>query len=494
MRKKNFLFNIASAACVSAAVSVGIVYYTSNNQQDIEFNSFSELNTNPAVQLTSFNGFQAAVPQGLGLTEAAANSLEGVVLISNFQQVGGRTKRDPFLEQFFGGSHHSNGADEALQLVGIGSGVIISPDGYITTNNHVIDGAQKLEVTLDNNRKYTATLVGKDPTTDLALLKIDEKSLKFISCGSSDDTKVGEWVLAVGHPYNLGATVTAGIVSAKARSIGILRQNNLAIESFIQTDAAVNPGNSGGALVNIKGELIGINSAIASPTGSFAGYSFAVPSAIVRKVMDGLKEFGTVQRALLGVSIEDVSADMVKVKKLDVERGVYISGANATGAAAEAGLQVGDVIIQVDDRKVDNSSQLQEYLGRFRPGDKVQITFKRGKEVKTTTVTLKNKVGSTEIVKKSDKAIVSSFGADLQPLTKSELASLGIVKGVRVVSVGGGKFAHSGMSDGFIITRIAKRGVGSPREISAILSGYSGGILIEGVYPDGKQAYYGFGW
>ena len=494
MRKKHFLLSILTAAFVSAAVSVWVVRYTSDNQQDVEYKSFAELENNSTVHLSKFNGYQVAVPQGLDLTKAAAKSLEGVVLISNFQQVSSRSKRDPFLEQFFGGSQHPNGGDATLQLVGIGSGVIISPDGYISTNNHVIEGASKLEVTLDNNRKYTATLVGKDPTTDLALLKIEEKSLKFISFGSSDDTKVGEWVLAVGHPYNLGATVTAGIVSAKARSIGILRQNNLAIESFIQTDAAVNPGNSGGALVNIKGELIGINSAIASPTGSFAGYSFAVPSAIVKKVMDDLKEFGTVQRALLGVSIQDVSADMVKAKNLDVERGVYISATNTTGAAAEAGLQIGDVVIMVDGRSVDNASQLQEYLGRFRPGDKVNITFKRGKEIKTITVTLKNKVGSTDIVKKSDQAIVSSFGADLQPLSKSELASLGIRNGVRVVRVGNGKFAHSGMSDGFIITRIAKTGVTSPRDISSILSGYSGGILIEGTYPDGTEAYYGFGW
>jgi serine protease Do len=494
MKKGHFLLSIAFAAIVSAAVSVGVVHYTSYKNQNMAYESFSDLENNSNAHLTSFNSFQAAVPHGLDLTKAAESSLEGVVLICNFQQVNSRSKRDPFLEQFFGGSQNPSDGTDDVQLAGIGSGVIIYPDGYITTNNHVVHGAAKLEVTLSNNLKYTAKLVGVDPTTDLALLKIEEESLRFISFGSSDDTKVGEWVLAVGHPYNLGSTVTAGIISAKARSIGILRQNNLAIESFIQTDAAVNPGNSGGALVNIRGELIGINSAIASPTGSFAGYSFAVPSAIVKKVMDDLKEFGTVQRALLGVSIKDVSADMVKAKSLDVDRGVYISATNATGAAAEAGLKPGDVIIKVDDRKVDNSSQLQEYLGRFRPGDKVKVTFKRGKEIKTTTITLKNKVGSTEVVKRSDKAIVSSFGADLQPLSKSELTSLGISSGVRVVRVGGGKFAHSGMSDGFIITKIEKHGITTPRDVTNILSGYSGGILIEGMYPDGTQAYYGFGW
>lgn len=493
MKKGHYLLSLAIAAFVSGAVSIGVVRYTSAENQTPAYESFSDLENNSNAHQANFNSFNAAVPQGLDLTTAAENSLEGVVLILNYQQVNNRSKRDPFLEQFFGGSHQPS-TENNLQLAGIGSGVIISPDGYISTNNHVVHGAAKLEVTLGDNRKYAAKLVGVDPTTDLALLKIEEKGLEFISFGNSDETKVGEWVLAVGHPYNLGATVTAGIVSAKARSIGILRQNNLAIESFIQTDAAVNPGNSGGALVNVKGELIGINSAIASPTGSFAGYSFAVPSAIVKKVMDDLKEFGTVQRALLGVSIQDVSADMVKAQNLDVERGIYITGTNATGAAAAAGLQTGDVIIKVDDRQVDDASQLQEYLGQFRPGDKVTVTIKRGREVKTVTVTLKNKIGSTEIVKRSDKAIVSAFGADMQQLSKSELASLGISSGVRVVKVGNGKFSHSGMGDGFIITKIEKRGITSPKDVTTLLSGYRGGILVEGIYPDGTQAYYGFGW
>lgn len=396
MKKRNLLLSITAAAVVSAATSVGVLKYstTPNTIPTSEI----ENDQNTTIQNVSFNQFEAATPLNLDFTKAAQNSLEGVVLIGNYQVKSNRN-RDPFLEQFFGGSHQHPQNGSALQLAGIGSGVIITPDGFIATNNHVVHGAAKLTVILDNKKKYEATLVGVDPTTDLALLKINEESLKYISFGNSDETKVGQWVLAVGHPYNLGATVTAGIISAKARSIGILRQNNLGIESFIQTDAAVNPGNSGGALVNVKGELIGINSAIASPTGSFAGYSFAIPSAIVKKVVADLKEFGKVQRALLGVAIQDVSADLITAKELKVERGVYISATNPNGAAADAGLLEGDVITKVDDRKIETASELQEYLGQFRPGDKVKVSYKRGNEVKLTTIILKNKIGTTSMIK-----------------------------------------------------------------------------------------------
>jgi serine protease Do len=386
MKKSPFFLSIALAAAVSGVVSFCVVNYSSSETQTVSEHSSSSIQ-NVAIQPVSFNQFSGTT-QGLDFTSSAENSLEGVVLIGNYQQVSSRSQRDPFLEQFFGGSSHPQEGG-TLQMVGIGSGVIITPDGYIATNNHVVQGAAKLTVTLNDKRKYTATLVGVDPTTDLALLKIDEKSLQFIPFGNSDNTKVGEWVLAVGHPYNLGATVTAGIVSAKARSIGILRQNNLAIESFIQTDAAVNPGNSGGALVNIKGELVGINSAIASPTGSFAGYSFAIPSALVKKVMADLKEFGIVQRALLGVSIDDVSADLAKAKGLSTQTGVYVITASPTGAAAEAGLLAGDVITKVDEKEIETTSELQEYLGQLRPGDKVKISYRRKKETVTVSVTLK---------------------------------------------------------------------------------------------------------
>ena len=396
MKKRNLFLSIATAAVVSATTSVGIVKYYSDSTSVV----VSEKNINEQVQTqsVSFKQFNAAAPPNLDFTKSAESSLKGVVLIGNYQESGSRN-RDPFLEQFFGGTHQHPESGRVLQLAGIGSGVIITPDGFIATNNHVVDGAAKLTVILDNKKKYTATLVGVDPTTDLALLKINAESLQYITFGNSDDTKVGEWVLAVGHPYNLGATVTAGIISAKARSIGILRKNNLGIESFIQTDAAVNPGNSGGALVNVKGELIGINSAIASPTGSFAGYSFAIPSAIVKKVVADLKEFGKVQRALLGVAIQDVSAELITLKDLKVERGVYISGASPNGAAALAGLEVGDVITKVDERTIETASELQEYLGQFRPGDKVKVSYKRGDDLKLTTIVLKNKLGTTSMMK-----------------------------------------------------------------------------------------------
>ncbi|MDB4835376.1 Do family serine endopeptidase [Cyclobacteriaceae bacterium] len=490
MKTSNILLSAVVAALVGGAASLGVHrFFTQQTQSETEYESFGDL----SVTSANFNRLEGT--QGLPeLSVAAEKSLHGVVHISNYQAVGRGHQRDPFLDRFFGESYKDDGG-EKLQLVGIGSGVVISPDGYIATNNHVVRGAKKLEVVLNDNRSYHAELVGVDPTTDMALLKIDEKELSFIPFGNSDEARVGEWVLAVGNPFNLTSTVTAGIISAKSRNINLLRsRENLAVESFIQTDAAVNPGNSGGALVNTKGELIGINTAIASPTGAYTGYSFAVPSMIVQKVMDDLKTFGTVQRALLGVSIADVNSEIAKEKGLGVDRGVLIQNVGALGAAAEGGLKAGDVIIKVDGRTVNNSSELQEYLARFRPGNKVKITYLREGEEKTTEVTLKNKVGSTDVVKKEDQAIVSIFGAEMQSLSGTELTELRIRNGVRVVKVGG-KFANSGMQDGFVITRVEKRGVRSPKDVRSILSNVAGGgVFVEGTYPDGTQAYYGFGW
>lgn len=347
-----------------------------------------------------------------------------------------------------------------------GSGVIISNDGYIVTNFHVVQNAEKIEVTLNDKRTYEAELVGTDPNTDLAVLRVKEKGLPFIAYGNSDDVKVGEWVLAVGNPFNLTSTVTAGIVSAKARNINIISGNGSgsgAVESFIQTDAAVNPGNSGGALVNTLGQLVGINSAIATSTGSFSGYSFAVPVNLVRKVVVDLVEFGTVQRGYLGINIKDVDAQLVKEQNLDKLNGVYVVGVLADGAAASAGLDGGDVIIKVGEIFVNNVSELQEQVNNFRPGDKVVVTYLRDSKEKIVNVILKNKNNGTELLKKEDKSMdVESLGAVFETIAPEDMKRLNISNGLRVSKLGSGKLRNSGIREGFIITSVDKNKVSSP--------------------------------
>lgn len=375
---------------------------------------------------------------------------------------------------------------------GSGSGVLISADGYIVTNNHVIEGADEVEVVLNDKRSYSAKIVGADPSTDLALLKIAESDLPFLSFGNSDEVEVGEWVLAIGNPFNLTSTVTAGIVSAKARNLNLLN-DKFRIESFIQTDAAVNPGNSGGALVNSRGELIGINTAIASQTGSYAGYAFAVPSLMANKVMNDLKEFGAVQRGFLGVSIRDVDAKFAESEGLKVLKGVYVQEVNDNSAAGQAGIRKGDVITSVDGVAVGSSSELQEQIGRRRPGDKVGLKLFRNNEEKEYTVTLKSVTGETGVVKKADYEIGSLLGADFSSCTEQELKDAGVKSGVKVSKLRSGKLQSSGMKEGFIITAIDKKMVYKPAEVEALLRSKQGGVLIEGVNPDGTKAYYAIG-
>ncbi|MFM7216498.1 MAG: Do family serine endopeptidase [Bacteroidota bacterium] len=371
-----------------------------------------------------------------------------------------------------------------------GSGVIISEDGYIITNNHVVENADKVEVTLNDNRKFEARIIGTDPSTDLALLKIDEKGLPFIPYGNSDELKVGEWVLAVGNPFNLTSTVTAGIVSAKGRNIGIL-PDQYKIESFIQTDAAVNPGNSGGALVNTRGELIGINAAIASNTGSYTGYSFAIPVNLARKVVDDLVEYGNVQRGFIGVSIRDMDAKLAEEKGLKETQGVYIAGLTEGGAAETAGLKEGDVIVRVGEVAVNSSPQLQEQVGRFRPGDKVNVSVLREGKEQTFSLVLRNREGSTTIIKNDQP--LDLLGASFENTPNDDLKRLGIQGGVKVVRLSSGKLLSSGIKEGFIITHIDKKPVRSTEDLSAVLRSKQGGVLIEGIYPNGMKAYYGFG-
>lgn len=402
---------------------------------------------------------------------------------------------DPFLKEFFGDGFGGMQPQQREPKEASGSGVIITHDGYIVTNNHVIDNADKIEVILEDKRSYTAKLIGKDPTTDLALLKVEETSLPFVRLGDSDKLKIGEWVLAVGNPYDLTSTVTAGIVSAKARNINILRgKENYAIESFIQTDAAVNPGNSGGALVNLKGELVGVNTAIASPTGSYSGYSFAVPVGIVKKVMDDLLKFGEVQRGLLGINIQDVSAELAKEKGIKEVKGVYVGGVNENGAAKEAGVKTGDVILKIDGHDVNSSSELQEAIGRHRPGDVVGITLLRDDKKMELSATLKNKMGNTGIVKVTDGKYSEKLGADFANIEAPEKKKLKLDGGVKVAKLKDGKLRDAGMRDGFIITQINKAKIKDVDDLYRQLEKpRKGGVLIEGVYPNGQSEFYALG-
>jgi Do/DeqQ family serine protease len=402
---------------------------------------------------------------------------------------------DPFRELFYGNGNIERKYSQPIK--GAGSGVIISPDGYIVTNNHVVEHSEKINITLNNSKSYEARVIGLDPTTDLALLKIDEKELPSVEFANSDQTRVGEWVLAVGNPFNLTSTVTAGIISAKARDINILGNDPYtgasSIESFIQTDAAVNPGNSGGALVNTKGELVGINAAIKSNTGSYAGYSFAIPSNLVKKVVEDLKEYGSVQRAFIGINIRNIDEGLAQEKDLDDLNGVYVSGLSDDGSAKKAGLKEGDVIKKIDNSIVNNVPQLQEKLGQKRPGDVVDVTVLRDGELLTKTVTLKNIEGSTAIIKKEEKEILRTLGVRLSAVEKEELEELEIEHGVKVDELLPGKMKSTGMSKGFIILKVDNEIIKSPEEFTSVIESKTGGVLIEGIYPDGKRAYYGLG-
>ena len=396
---------------------------------------------------------------------------------------------DPFRDFFFGPRQRQ----PQRSIVASGSGVIISDDGYIVTNNHVVAEADLIEVTLNDNRIYEAVIIGRDPTTDLALIKIEEQGLPSLSFGDSDEVRIGEWVLAVGNPFNLTSTVTAGIVSAKGRNINILG-GGTAIESFIQTDAAVNRGNSGGALVNTQGELIGINAAIASTTGSFTGYSFAIPANIAKKVMTDLKEHGEVQRGLLGITINELNSREAMERGLGIHRGAYVADVSEDGAAAAAGIQQGDLITAINGQSIRNPSELLEVLGRKRPGDDVEVGYYRDGETKTTRATLQNIYGEASLVKRQEVTVIDNLGARFEAIADAERERLGIDGGVRVTGVTRGKlFANAGIRDGFIITKIDNEPVASPQELTRKLRNKQGGVLFEGVYPNGRRGFYGIG-
>jgi serine protease Do len=390
---------------------------------------------------------------------------------------------DPFF-QFFGGPRSM--PDQQAS----GSGVIMTADGYIITNNHVIDGASDINVTLSDRKSYKATVVGADPNTDLAVIKIDATNLPYMMFGNSDDVKLGQWVLAVGYPLNLDVTVTAGIVSAKSRSIGI-NKSDRAIESFIQTDAAVNPGNSGGALINTDGQLIGINSAIASPTGSYAGYSYAIPVNIVKKAVNDLIKFGAVQRGYIGINyIPDGASDEQK-KAMGIKDGpgIYVTGVATDGAAKAAGIEKGDFITKINNTEINSSSELQEQVASYKPGDKISITYVRNGKENTTSLTLKNKAGNYEVVK--SETVVDQLGGTLVTIDKATAKKNDVTGGVQVQKLGNGLLKNTRIQEGFIITSIDGQDVNSVEDLNSILSNSNGTVRLEGVYP-GYDGTYGY--
>lgn len=401
---------------------------------------------------------------------------------------------DDLFRRFFGEPAPQQ-EDRGPQVrMGTGSGVIIDANGYIVTNNHVIADADDVEVTLNDNRSFKARVVGTDPTTDLAVIKVDAKDLPTLPFVNSDQVKIGEWVMAVGNPFNLTSTVTAGIVSAKARSINILREQ-FAVESFIQTDAAINPGNSGGALVNLQGGLIGINTAIASPTGSYSGYGFAVPANIVRKVIEDLIEYGVVQRGVLGVMIRSVESNLAKEKALTVNNGAYVDSLLENSAAGAAGIKPGDVIVGVEGQTVTSSSELQERIARHRPGDKVEVKVNRKGKERTFDVILNNRAGNTELVVKESKKVSEVLGASLESVDATTARKLDIPGGVKVTELYAGTLRkHTQMQEGFIITKVDGKSVKTVDELEAALENKTGGVMLEGVYENipGVQ-YYAFG-
>ncbi|MFQ3579245.1 MAG: Do family serine endopeptidase [Bacteroidales bacterium] len=456
-------------------------------------------------QFTSFNQADSSFSSSLDFTFAAEKSMNSVVHIKSTQKVTYSSNNMPYnpfgdlfddemFRQFFGPYRQSKPKTQEDVRVGTGSGVIIRTDGYIVTNNHVIKDADEIEVTLHDNRSFSAKLIGTDPSTDIAIIKIDETDLQPIEFENSDNVKVGEWVLAVGNPFNLNSTVTAGIVSAKARNINIL-QDRYAVESFIQTDAAINPGNSGGALVNLKGKLIGINTAIASPTGAYSGYGFAVPSNIVFKVINDLIEFGVVQRGFLGIVIRDVNSNLVNEKKLKVREGVYVEDLSDNSAAKNAGIKKEDVIVQINDIPIKSAPQLQEYVARFKPGDVLKVMVNRLGDTKQFDVILTSKTGSTTAISKAESDILTVLGIEISELNKDKAKNLKIDGGIVINKIFKGKIKDfTNIKEGFIITAIDKTPIKSTEKFIEIMKNKKGGVLFEGRYEnDSNVYYYGFG-
>lgn len=488
MSKRNFILATLFSSIVGGMVAI-VVFTAWMPQQTIIQTGVQSKNP---VALTNyvFDSSDFVVPDGLNFVFAAKNATPSVVHIRTTYQAGAssRSRFNDMLRDYFGDQYERRGYGQSM---GAGSGVIISEEGYIVTNNHVIENASKIDVVLSDNRSYEAKVIGTDRSTDLAVVKIAQEDLPVATYGDSENIHVGEWVLAIGNPYEFRSTVTAGIVSAKGRNINILGGDK-SIEAFIQTDAAVNPGNSGGALVNLNGELVGINTAIASPSGAFAGYSFAVPVTLVKKVVGDLIEYGEVQRALLNIRIGDVNAELAEEFDLDVLSGVYVSEVLSGGAADRAGLEEGDVIIGINEKKVSNVAQLQESVAINSPGDKIRVTFMRDGKKNEVEATLRNANNTFEIVAAKEEFEIE--GATFVALSDQLSEQLDLKGGVQIAALSSGKWKDIRMQEGFIITQIDDVQINDLDD----LRGYfeqtrRDGILIEGVYPDGTKAHYGLG-
>ncbi|HPH37467.1 MAG TPA: trypsin-like peptidase domain-containing protein [Sediminibacterium sp.] len=501
MNWKNGLVIVGISATTALASVWGYGKFVENQQEGMQ-----EQGKLPVNYAGFFGSPNNAAVGSIDFTAAATTGTPAVVHIktrTKAKQISSnqRQQRNPFSDMFgddfgdfFGGGPRVQPEQRAS-----GSGVIITEDGYIVTNNHVIDGADEINVTLANKKSYKATLVGQDPNSDLAVIKIEGKAFPYIVYGNSDEAKLGQWVLAIGYPFNLDVTVTAGIISAKSRSIGInSRQANNPVESFIQTDAAVNPGNSGGALINTNGELVGINSAIASPTGSYAGYSYAIPVNMVKKVVSDIVKFGTVQRAYIGIEFlpeiltesEEKSLDAKYGSKWRTTEGVFITNVLAGGSAEVAGLKAEDILIKLNGVSITSNSELQEQVARYKPGDKVAVQYKRAGKENTVTITLKNKAGNTDIVRNS--SIIEKLGGELVNLDKKMATANDVPGGVVVKKVGSGLLSKSRMEDGFVITGINGKEIINVDELKIALANIkSGTIRIDGFYPgfEGRYTY-----
>lgn len=498
---KNFLLVAVCAAAVGAGTSTIANSYINESGSRISDTFIDSTDTNNAQ-----NGDFFRTVSGRGIetdfTKAAESTVNAVVCIKSFVTPRQRQMNnfiDPF-EFFFGPGNgqqqqQPRQSEPQQRQAGLGSGVIISTDGYIVTNNHVVDGAERLEVLLNDNRTFNAKVIGTDPSTDIALLKIDASDLSPVAFGNSDDIKVGEWVLAVGNPFGFTSTVTTGIVSAKARSISSATHSQpVGVESFIQTDAAVNPGNSGGALVTTDGLLIGINTMIYSQTGNYAGYSFAVPSNIVKKVVTDIKQYGTVQRAVLGIIFGDLTSELAKEKGITAtHEGIYIDQVLDRSAAKEAGLASGDVITSINGIKVKDKGTMMEQMNKYRPGDKIKVTYFRDNKSHETTITLRNSQGNTDVTKRGE---FIDLGCALNSLSDAKKKELQISRGVEVTAIKDGKFKNAGIKNGFVILTINDQPVDSADDVEKIYDSINQSqstkkvMWITGIYPTGKQAFY----
>ncbi|MEP6465808.1 MAG: trypsin-like peptidase domain-containing protein [Parafilimonas sp.] len=490
MKLKNVFLIVAISVATSLLSIWG--YGTWLRNQSVSFENNGKVPVNYAGFFnkdapTGISDFTAAATSATPTVVHIKTKIKGTTVSSKNRSPFGNMfgDDDPFF-QFFGGPRSYSTPDQQAS----GSGVIMSADGYIVTNNHVIDGASDINVTLSDRKSYKATVVGADPNTDLAVIKIDATNLPYMIMGNSDDAKLGQWVLAVGYPLNLDVTVTAGIISAKSRSIGI-NKSQRAIESFIQTDAAVNPGNSGGALINTQGELIGINSAIASPTGSYAGYSYAIPVNIVKKAVNDLIKFGAVQRAYVGISYapDDLSDDQKKQMGVKDGPGIFVTDVAKDGAAKAAGIQKGDFVTKINDAVINSSSELQEQVARYKPGDKISITYVRNGKENTAALTLKNNSGNYAIVK--SQTLFDNLGGQLVTVDKETASKNDITGGVQVKQLGTGLLKNTRMQEGFIITSVDGQDVNTIDDLKNILNNSNGTVKLEGVYP-GYDGTYGY--